>query len=72
MSETVLQPPLLKLTAQIVAAHAAHNHVTFDAPLRLIESGEKGGAVLGDHYIVARGKAHLACRIIDMPRELLA
>jgi len=37
MSETVPQPSLLKLTAQIVAAHASHNHVTTEALLNLIE-----------------------------------
>ena len=38
MSESTPQPPLLRLTAQIVAAHAAHNQVTSEALLRLIES----------------------------------
>jgi predicted transcriptional regulator len=38
MSETTSQPPLLRLTAQIVAAHAAHNHITSEALLRMIES----------------------------------
>jgi predicted transcriptional regulator len=38
MSETTSQPSLLRLTSQIVAAHAAHNQVTSDALLRLIEN----------------------------------
>lgn len=38
MTESVSPSPLLKLTAQIVAAHAAHNHVTQETLLRLIES----------------------------------
>jgi predicted transcriptional regulator len=38
MSETTSQLPLLRLTAQIVAAHASHNQVTSDALLRMIES----------------------------------
>ena len=38
MSETTPQPPVLQLTAQIVAAHASHNQVTREALLRLIES----------------------------------
>jgi predicted transcriptional regulator len=38
MSETTPQPPVLQLTAQIVAAHASHNQVTAEALLRMIES----------------------------------
>ncbi len=38
MSETTSQPQLLRLTAQIAAAHASHNHVTSEALLRLIEN----------------------------------
>jgi predicted transcriptional regulator len=38
MSESSSPSPLLKLTAQIVAAHAANNHVTTEALLRLIET----------------------------------
>jgi predicted transcriptional regulator len=38
MSETTSHPPVLQLTAQIVAAHAAHNHVTAEALVRMIES----------------------------------
>jgi predicted transcriptional regulator len=36
MSETTSQPVLLQLTAQIVAAHSSHNHVTPEALLGLI------------------------------------
>ena len=38
MTESESPSPLLKLTAQIVAAHAANNHITQDALLKLIES----------------------------------
>jgi predicted transcriptional regulator len=38
MSESIPQPPVLQLTAQIVAAHASHNQVTSDALLRMIEA----------------------------------
>jgi predicted transcriptional regulator len=38
MSEMSSRPPLLQLTAQIVAAHAANNHVTSDVLMRMIES----------------------------------
>jgi predicted transcriptional regulator len=36
MSETTSQPLLLQLTAQIVAAHTSHNHVTPEALMALI------------------------------------
>jgi len=36
--ETTSQPPLLRLTAQIVAAYTSHNQVTFGVLLHLIES----------------------------------
>jgi predicted transcriptional regulator len=45
MSETVPQPPLLHLTAQIVAAYTSHNRITFEALLRLIRTVY--GAVAG-------------------------
>lgn len=51
MSEIVPQPPLLHLTAQIVAAHASHNHITSEALLRLIESVY--GALAGSGQAVA-------------------
>ena len=38
MSETASQSSLLRLTTQIVAAHASHNQVTPDSLLRMIES----------------------------------
>ena len=36
MSETTSHPLFLQLTAQIVAAHASHNHVTSEVLLRVI------------------------------------
>ncbi|MDA8252034.1 MAG: MucR family transcriptional regulator [Rhodospirillales bacterium] len=45
MSESVAPPTLLKLTARIVAAHAAHNQVTPEALLQLI--GAVHGALAG-------------------------
>ena len=45
MSETVPQPPLLQLTAQIVAAYTTHNRITSEALLGLI--GNVYGAVAG-------------------------
>jgi predicted transcriptional regulator len=36
MSETASQPSLLRITAQIVAAHAAHHELTSEALLRMI------------------------------------
>jgi predicted transcriptional regulator len=36
MSETMSQLPLLQLTAQIIAAHTSHNHVTPEVLLQLI------------------------------------
>ena len=38
MTDTASQPLLLQLTAQIVAAHTAHNHLTSEALLGLIGS----------------------------------
>jgi predicted transcriptional regulator len=38
MNEPTSQPVLLQLTAQIVAAHTAHNHLTSEALLGLIGS----------------------------------
>jgi predicted transcriptional regulator len=45
MSETASRPPLLALTAQIVAAHVAHNQVTPEALLQLI--ARVHGALVG-------------------------
>ena len=38
MTDTAAQPLLLQLTARIVAAHTAHNHLASEAPQGLIES----------------------------------
>jgi predicted transcriptional regulator len=51
MSESTPQPPLLHLTAQIVAAQVSHNHITQEGLLHLIESVY--GALAGSGRAVA-------------------
>jgi predicted transcriptional regulator len=47
MSETTSQPLLLELTAQIVAAHTSHNHLTSEALLGVIGSVHATLAAVG-------------------------